>query len=282
VNSELTWMDRTGKVIGTLGQADQFLRQSISPDAKHVAVGVKPVGSHELVWIYDVERGTRIPLDPGVGYGPRWSSDGKQVAYSNTTQLYVRSSDGSGDAMRIGGKSNGVVTVEDWSPNDNLVCSLATSTGAQNWNESLQVVPVSGEAKPMFAINDAASPKFSPDGNWLAYHDNTSGQVYVTRFPGPGGRIAVSSSGGGDPRWRGDGQELFYVSSDQTLFSVQVRETSQEFRVLSSRPLFHFALPSDYDVTRDGKRFLVNNRTHREQSAALTVVTNWPSIFRTH
>jgi len=290
VNSELTWMDRTGAVMGVLGEPNQFLRQSISPDARHVAVGVKPAVSHDMVWIYDVERGTRIPLDPGITYSPRWSWDGKQVAYRITggkaSELYVRASDGSGEARQIGGKFNGVVTVEDWSPNNRyLVFTFSISTGSQNWKDSLQVVPVAGEAKAMFAINEAHGAKFSPDGNWLAYHDNTSGQVYVTRFPGPGGRIAVSSSGGGEPRWRGDGQELIYVSDDQTLFSVEVRETSQEFRVLSSRPLFHFALPGNegfYHVTRDGKRFLVNTRTHKEQSAALTVVTNWSSMLQAH
>jgi hypothetical protein len=101
-----------------------------------------------------------------------------------------------------------------------------------------------------------------------------------TSFPGPGTRVAVSSKGGYDPRWRGDGQELFYVANDQTLFSVQVSESPREFRVLSSQPLFRLQLPGNigfYDVTRDGQRFLVNTRTHSEQAAPLTIVTNWPS-----
>jgi hypothetical protein len=88
----------------------------------------------------------------------------------------------------------------------------------------------------------------------------------------------VSSSGGSDPRWRGDGQELFYITDELMLVSVQVRESAQEFRVLSSHPLFRIQLPFNvgfYDVTRDGKRFLVNARTPQEQLAPLTLVTNW-------
>jgi hypothetical protein len=107
--------------------------------------------------------------------------------------------------------------------------------------------------------------------------------VYVTPFLGPGGRIAISSAGGYDPRWRGDGEELFYVADGQTLTSVQVRESPREFHVLSSRPLFRLPLPGNvgfYDVTPDGKRFLVNIRTHKEQAASLTVVTNWFAQFQ--
>jgi hypothetical protein len=124
----------------------------------------------------------------------------------------------------------------------------------------------------------ACAGKFPPDGHWFTYSDENSGQVYVTPFPGPGARIAVTSSGGGDPRWREDGQELFYVADDLTIVSVQVRESEKEFHILSSQPSFRLQLPDNvgfYDVTRDGKRFLVNTRSPREQATPLTIVTNW-------
>jgi len=132
--------------------------------------------------------------------------------------------------------------------------------------------------KPVFDIADASGGRFSPDGHWLAYDDEGSGQVYVTSFPVRGAKIAVESVGGGDVRWRGDGQELFYVTDDQTMTAVQVRESEQEFRVLGSQTLFRFQLPNNvgfYDVTRDGKRFLVNVRTWKEQTKPLMVITNW-------
>jgi hypothetical protein len=294
VNSELTWVDREGKTLGVMGEPEQFQCQSISPDAGRVAVGVKRAGSQENIWIYDVERATRVPLDANPAgsnpYRPRWSPDGRQVAYrtsgGKTSAMSVRASDGAGGPRRIGGGIEGVFGVEDWSPDSRyLAYTLTRFLGPDNWKDSLQVILVRGDAKPLIEIQDAFAAKFSPDGNWLAYSDHTTSQVYVTRFPSPGGRIAVSSSGGSDPRWRGDGQELFYIGNDQVLFSVQVRETAQEFRVLSSRPLFQIGLPNNagfYDVTRDGKRFLVNIRTHREESDPLTVDTNWLSSVQSH
>jgi eukaryotic-like serine/threonine-protein kinase len=163
------------------------------------------------------------------------------------------------------------------------VVTDAKFLGASKWHNILQVRRLDGGEKPAVEIDNAGGGKFSPDGRWFAYSDDTSGDVYVTPFPGPGARIALSSAGGGDARWRGDGQELFYVADDQTLISVQAQESPHEFRVLSSHPLFRLPLPNNvgfYDVTRDGKRFLVNARTHKEQSAPLTVVTNWSAQFQ--
>ena len=231
--------------------------------------------------------GSNSPL-PGTGKDVTWSPDGKQVAYRNTqgktTGLYIRASDGSGKERQIGDRSDGVITVEDWSPDGKyLAITHVKLRGASNWHDTLQVLRVAGEGKLEFEIDNVADGKFSPDGRWLTYHDDASGQVYVTAFPGPGARIAVSSSGGDEPRWRGDGQELFYVDDDQNLISVQVHESPTELHVLSSHRLFRIPLPNNagfYDVTRDGKRFLVTIRTHKEQAAPLTVVTNWSAQFQ--
>jgi dipeptidyl aminopeptidase/acylaminoacyl peptidase len=172
-----------------------------------------------------------------------------------------------------------VVAVQDWSPDgQRLAVTLTKFRGTQNWKDTLQVWQLGTGGKSELEIGDASGAKFSPDGHWLAYSDENSGELYVTSFPGSGARIAVSPKGGGDPRWRGDGQELFYVADDLTIISVQVRESANEFHVLSSLPLFRLQLPNNvgfYDATRDGKRFLVNTRTSREQNAPLTIVTNW-------
>ncbi len=289
VNTELTWMDRDGHSIGVLGGPGQFERHAISPDARRVAVVNKPSGPRETIWIYDVDRGTRVPLDAAESgpslYSPRWSPDGKQVAYrgagGKNCALYLRASDGSGQEKVVQDTSDGALTLEDWSPDGRfLLFDHLRFLGPRTWHNALNVLRVPGTEKPELEIDNAEYGKFSPDGHWLAYNDDISGQVYVTPFPGPGARIAVSSSGGNDPRWRGDGQELFYADNNQNLISVQVHESANDFRVLSSRPLFRLPLPNNagfYDVARDGKRFLVNIRTLKEQAAPLTLVTNWPA-----
>jgi eukaryotic-like serine/threonine-protein kinase len=290
-NSELTWMDREGNSLAVLGEPGQFDMQAISPDGRRVAVGIKFSGPRETIWIYDVDRGTRVPLDAAesgfILNTPRWSPDGKQVAYramgGKNCALYVRASDGSGQEKKILETADGGFTLEDWSPDGRfLLFNHFRFLGRLNWHGTLTLWRVAGAEKPELELDNAGGGKFSPDGHWLAYSDNTSGQVYVTPFPGPGARIAVSSSGGNDPRWRGDGQELFFLNNDQTLISVQVHESANDFRVLSSRPLFRLPLPNNagfYDVTRDGKRFLVNIRTLKEKQAPLTLVTNWTAQF---
>jgi serine/threonine protein kinase len=286
VNSQMAWLDRTGKTIGTLGEPGLLIRPSISPDGKRVAVGISPSDAREKIWIYDVERGTRIPLvgeesGPNL-YHPIWSPDGKQIVYRDTvgkdSTLVVHNSDGSGEERRPGGMHFDLIDPSDWSPDGRYVSvELTKFRGRGNWQNVLRVAELK-TGKAIFDIDDASGGKFSPDGHWLAYCDGSSGQVYVTSFPVRGAKIAVESAGAGDVRWRGDGQELFYVTDDQMMTAVQVHESAQEFRVLSSQPLFQLQLPDNvgfYDVTRDGKRFLVNVRTWKEQTKPLMVITNW-------
>jgi Tol biopolymer transport system component len=286
-NSELTWVDRSGKALATLGEPGQYILPSISPDGKRVAVGIKPPNASEKIWIYDVDRGTRVPLDPDESgpplLGPVWSPDGKHLLYRNLlgkrTALLTRAADGSGEERQVGQPYDAVIGASDWSKDGRyLSLDLTRFMGPANWHDSVIVIRAEDPSKQLVMIDNAGSGKFSPDGHWLAYSDETSGQLYVTALPGPGARIAVSSAGGWDPRWRGDGQELFYVADDLTLVSARVRESAGEFHVLSSQRLFRIELPMDernYDVSRDGNRFLVTTRTAKEQTAPLTIMTNW-------
>jgi|SRR5579859_3295712 len=286
VNTVLSWIDRSGKTLGVLGQPETFERQAISPDGTRIAVGVAPANAREKIWIYDVDRGTRIPLvadESGSNlYRPVWSPDGKQIAYRDTmgkiSTLLAHAADGSGEETRPGGVRADLVQPTDWSPDGrHLAIEVTKYEGREHWQDMLRVVDADNGVS-VLDIENAGTGRFSPDGHWLVYNDENSREVYVTPFPGPGARIAVSSGGGNDPRWRGDGKELFYVNKDLTLVAAQVRQSASEFRVLSSQPLFRLQLPWNvgfYDVTRDGQRFLVNTRTHKEQSEALTVVTDW-------
>jgi hypothetical protein len=148
----------------------------------------------------------------------------------------------------------------------------------------MKKLALSGDRKPV-RLEDVpfseAAGQFSPDGRCVAYMSNESGQyeVYVGRFPGPGGKRQVSTSGGSWPRWRRDGQAIFYIDPHGKLMAAAVSSKGDEFQGERAKPLFQVqpvvGMRSPYDVSPDGKRFLVNTLMEQESSAPLTIVVNW-------
>ncbi len=126
--------------------------------------------------------------------------------------------------------------------------------------------------------------QFSPDGKWVAYQSNEAGhfEIYLQPFPGPGGRIQVSSSGGQQVRWARDGSELFYVAADQRLTSVRVTFGANGKVALGAPvPLFRtefdsgFLARQQYVVSLDGQRFLFNAATDVVEPPSITLILNW-------
>ena len=147
------------------------------------------------------------------------------------------------------------------------------------------VLPLSGDRKPQVFLQTPFAEqmaRFSPDGKWVAYvsDESTRQEVYVQSFPPSGGKWQVSTNGGSTPRWRRDGQELFYLASDSRIMSVDVKAGAAGFEVSSPKVLFEAPVdtPSGtnrYDVSPDGQRFLVNAPAENTSSASMTVVINW-------
>ena len=145
----------------------------------------------------------------------------------------------------------------------------------------LWLLPLEGDRKPIpylqTPFNDTAGA-FSPDGRWMAYDSDESGQnqIYVQTIPASGAKYQISSEGGTQPQWRRDGKELFYVSADQKLMAVPM---SLDARVEAGTPqaLFTSVGAAGYAPSRDGQRFLVNVPAGAEGAAAppITVVLNW-------
>jgi len=126
---------------------------------------------------------------------------------------------------------------------------------------------------------------FSPDGHMVAYTSNDSGtgkfEVFVQTFPLTDFKRQISTSGGYEPRWRGDGREIYYLSEDRKLMAVSVSPGAQP-SFGAPKQLFQTRVPAGvtanrtyYVLSRDGQRFLVNSQTGDEPPKPITVVVNW-------
>jgi len=292
VNSQLVWLDRTGKQIGVLGDPAAYADIELSPDGRQASVSLPDqAGRARDIWLYDVARGlkTRLTFDPADELTLIWSPDGSRVVFNSRRKgqmdLYQKAADGSG-TEEVLLEDNRQKYPVSWSADGRFI--LYISAGGPTGND-LFVLPLSGDRKPIPFLNtqfNEARGQFSPDGRWIAYGSNESGgdEVYVAPFPGPGGKRQVSTAGGGSPRWRRDGSEIFYLAPDNKLMAAAVNGRGTSFEVGVVKPLFD-ARPTtggrfSYAVTADGQQFLVNTVTEQAASAPITVVVNWAAGVR--
>jgi Tol biopolymer transport system component len=134
------------------------------------------------------------------------------------------------------------------------------------------------------SVLDEGSAQFSPDGRWIAYSSNETDrtEVYVAPFRRPGARVPISTGGGGSPRWRRDGKELYYIRGDDTLIGVEMTLGESSVDVGKARPLFQTrfrdgAFP--YAVAADG-RFLVNRFSDDAMPPTISLIVNWPELLK--
>jgi Tol biopolymer transport system component len=176
----------------------------------------------------------------------------------------------------------------DWSPDGRFVIYRTVDPKT---NYDLWILPLHGDRKPFpFLVTrfQELDAQFSPDGRWVAYASNESGrfETYVQPFPGPGGKWQVSDNGGVQPRWRRDGKELFYVAADSKLMAVPVNVSTDGKSFESGKPQTLFttrmfsggvrnAFRHQYDVSKDGQRFLINAVSDEAGATPITVILNW-------
>jgi serine/threonine protein kinase/Tol biopolymer transport system component len=292
----LVWIGRDGKALGEALSEDLY-RPSIrlSPDGKRVATGLQE-GGNEDIWVLEFTRKgmTRLTFDPASELYPVWSPDGSRIAYISNRggmqQIYWTAGGGGGREERLTNSPN-PKSVEDWSRDGRylLFTELDPKTGFDIW-----ALPLEGERKPMPVLRTPSGEggaQFSPDGKWIAYGSNSSGkyEVYVRAFPpGPGNPWQVSNQGGGWPRWRVDGKELYYFDQNTgAIMAASVHAAGAGFESEAPRELFSVsANPLDdfpYDVTADGQRFLVMQPAAEASGSGpspLTVVTNWQAELK--
>ena len=287
---QLEWFDRDGKEMGAVPGADAYAGVRISPDGKRLAYYLDSAGYD--IWSFDIARGLKTALSFGSGSGqgnlyPVWSPDGRRIIYTSYRNgkygLYLKASDGSGTEEPLLETVDRIRFPTDWSPDGKFLTYIEGAQGG--W--AIWMLPLDGERKPFllhksqFAEREAS---FSPDGKWVSYCSNESGdyKVYVVPFPGPGGKWQVSPAGGCGPRWRRDGKEIFYLSSDNKMMATEVKASGSSFEVGATHALFGtrpYGVFGRFDVSADGQRFAIPYEAG-QPSAAITLVVHWPAELK--
>jgi Tol biopolymer transport system component len=277
----LTWFDRQGLHIATIGEPTGVESFSVSPDGRRVAVARRHDDNEgSSIWLMDTgsDRVSRLTVGRERHAFPVWSPDGTRLAFiarhddgtESIATVVTERMDKEEELFR----SPEPTRVTDWSRDGRFVIYTARSPGS---GTDVMALPINGDRKPQPLAQTPAREsqgRVSPDGRLIAYVSDESGvdEVYVRPFPEPSGKWQISTTGGSHPRWSGNGQELYFLSSDGLVMAVDVRPTlPMDYR--APRPLFEMQA-SEFEVTPDGRRFL-GLLPLDDRSQQIEVVLNW-------
>ncbi|MGH9255186.1 MAG: protein kinase domain-containing protein [Vicinamibacterales bacterium] len=282
VQRRLVWVSRSGTEQYLTAPARPYRNPRLSPDGRRIAVAIDE--QEMQVWVYDLARDTlsRLTFEGTLNYNPLWTPDGQRVVFQSLGRaggLFSQPADGGSGLERLCCDTGGFGP-SSWSPDGQLMAGGgAGSTGnltvlrrGERSTEVLLRTPF-GEGAVMF----------SPDGRWLAYASNESGrsEIYIQAYPGPGGKLQVSTEGGTEPMWNRNGRELFYRDGNR-MMAVSI--TSQP-TLSVGKPIMLFegqyestqVTNANYDVSPDGQQFLMLKASAALEDAPtqINVVVNW-------
>jgi eukaryotic-like serine/threonine-protein kinase len=298
--TQLSWVDRTGKTLGTVGQPGFYQNPALSPDGSRLALeAASGQGRGADIWVSELARGviSRFTFDEANDVYPVWSPDGSRIMFASDRlagvfHLFQKLSNFAGEDELVFRSGDYDKKPYDWSPDGRHIVFISYQPG----QTQIGVLPLVGDGKPLALpplTYGVTMGNVSPDGKWIAYASNESGrtEVYVRSFPTPAGKRQISKDGAIAPRWRGDGRELYYYAFDGRIMAVPVRADTT-FDVGTAVPLFTTELlkgsttvvgfRAQYDVTRDGRQFLVNVPVSDQTATppSITVVYNWPATLK--
>jgi len=280
--SRLTWFDREGKALGTIGPLGRYGRVALSPDQSRIAAGNDDPSTGEDVVVIEPSRGTsmRLTSDPANHKAPVWSPDGSRIVFSSdrdgSSNLYLKPSNGTGQEELLLKTAHTKLPL-DWSSDGKylLYWEHDSRNGFDLW-----VLPMTGERKPMPFLRtefNEWSGMFSPDGRWIVYQSDESArnQIYVQSFPPGSGKWQISAEGGEYPAWRRDGKELYYLTLDGDLMAVEIKIGAALHAGVPKRLFKASVTGTPYDVSADGRRFLMPVPVESGTTGLINVVVNW-------
>lgn len=294
---DLLWFDRSGKQLGVIAQQEPYYYPSLSPDESRVAVSLFN-GSQGTanIWILDSKRGTksRLTFGSGTQLGSQWSRDGKTIYYTSDTtggrHIFSRAADGSGtEQVLLSSPEASSEFLNSISPDGKYLVYARQLANDPHKNSDIWALPLFGDRKPFPIVQtpfDDLNAALSPDGKWMAYHNNESGrnEVYLTAFPAGGAKWQVSSNGGADARWRGDSKEIYFLDPSDNIMAVDVDGSGDTPRLGVPHALFQAIgvqrQVGTYVPSKDGRRFLVNSGSAKPGTEPLTLVTNWTAELK--
>jgi len=280
----LTWYDRTGKKMGTVGEQGDFFDLDLSPDEKQLATTELNTAT-ATIWVHDLtnNRKSRLTFSGGAHLTPLWSPDGKQVAFTSNQQaaISVKALGSSAPEQTLLSSPQPIFqAISDWSRDGRyLMYEQGSGFNTDQW-----VLPLFGDRKPFEYAKGASRGTFSPDGHWVAYvaHENGRPEIFVAPFPWTGTKWQVSNGGGASPRWRADGKELFYFDLNG-IRAVEVGGSGSAFQAGNSELLFRVPMRGiiarEYSPSNDGQRFIAISSSEGT-SQSLTLVQNWPAELK--
>jgi serine/threonine-protein kinase len=283
---QLVWVDRTGREEPVMQEQGIYSAPALSPDGRRIALSIHD-GTDD-VWIYELRRGllTRLTRQDASAFGPRWTHDGRRVIYhveQPQFDLFWRATDGSTSEQVLHTTASDKQATSI-SPDGAMLAFTQTDPDADIW-----LLPLDGSGDPTPFLQTPygeGQAVFSPNGRWIAYTSDESGrwEVYVQAYPNPeGGRVQVSTEGGGEPRWTRGGAELVY-RDDNRVLAVAIDPGSGEPG--SPQVLFEGTYgwaggnSHSYDVTPDGSRFLMVKTPPESAPRQVYVVLNWLDEMR--
>jgi Tol biopolymer transport system component len=286
-------VDPDGRNQDTLSRPGDYRQIALSPDENTLALTRADTaaagGGLSNIWLLDLSRHTfiRLTSSPTYDWCPVWSPDGKRIAFSSARSgrldIYERAVSGAGtDALLLKSEFNKLVS--SWSP-DGRVLAYSESSGAMG--NDIWILALEGDRKPFAFLQTQFNefhPVFSPDGHWIAYTSDESGrpEIYVRKFEGTqasGRKWQISTNGGSHPKWRRDGKEIFYLSTDRKITAVAL-QTAPDLVAGAPKALFQTRLPAteylwSYEPAAKGQRFLLNSPAGDVGSQAIKVIVGW-------